>query len=55
MTKVGSFLVGFAKETVAQGGRGYTFVGKVTEIDTKNNILHFNTRTSTKDPWTRQY
>ena len=54
MAEVGGYLVGLAKETVAQGGRDYIFVGKVTEIDTKNNIIHFNTRTSTKDQWTRE-
>ena len=53
MAKVGEFLVGFAKETEDHGGRDHIFVGKLTKIDRENNILHFKTRTSTKDPWTR--
>ena len=52
MAKVGEFLVGFAKETEDHGGRDHIFVGKLTKIDRENNILHFKTRTSTKDPWT---
>ena len=54
MAKVDEFLVGFAKETEDHGGRDYIFVGKITNIDKKTNILNFNTRTSTKDPWTSQ-